>query len=338
MPNHARSRSTRKKKARRAFRLFLVLFPCVLVLCILGGLIYGLWLNSQLKRGTLPQDNAALGIDSMFNDEKYDAVTNIALFGIDTRQGESSRSDAIIVLTVDRTRNKMKATSLLRDSLVSINGRPNREKLGHAYAYGGPQLAVQTINQNFGLNIRDYVTVDFDSMAKIVDAVGGVTIDVQQNEIKSANESIREYCKYYNVSPVTLITKAGEQQLNGMQACGYARVRYAGNGDDRQRTDRQRKVIEQVFNKALETNPIQYPAMANQIVPLMETSLSTSKILGLGTSVLKSGSASFDQMRFPENVDLHPENVNGASVLAFDAAVTKQKLHDFLFEDIKPGT
>lgn len=337
MPNQAsRHSKRRRKKLRRAFRIFLVILPCVLVLCILGVLGYGIWLNSQLKRGEMPDDNSALGIDSKFNDEKYDPITNIALFGIDTREGESSRSDAILVLTVDRTRNKMKATSLLRDSLVTIPGRTSQEKLAHAYAYGGPQLAVQTINQNFGLNIRDYVTVDFDSMAKIVDAVGGVTIDVKQNEISSANESIREYCKYYKVSPITLITKPGLQTLNGMQACGYSRVRYAGNGDDRQRTDRQRKVIEQVFEKVLTISPLQYPSLANQIVPLVETSLSTSEILGLGTSVMKSGSASFDQMRFPENEDLIPKRVNGADVMDFDEAVTKQKLHDFLFDDIKP--
>lgn len=337
MPNQAsRHSKRRRKKVRRAFRIFLVILPCVLVVCILGVLGYGIWLNSQLKRGELPQDNSALGIDSKFDDEKYDPITNIALFGIDTREGESSRSDAILVLTVDRTRNKMKATSLLRDSLVTIPGRESQEKLAHAYAYGGPQLAVQTINQNFGLNIRDYVTVDFDSMAKIVDAVGGVTIDVKQNEITSANESIREYCQYYDVSPVTLITKAGEQTLNGMQACGYSRVRYAGNGDDRQRTDRQRKVIEQLFEKVLTISPLQYPSLANQIVPLVETSLTATEILGLGTSVMKSGSASFDQMRFPENADLTPTRFNGADVIAFDEAVTKQKLHDFLFEDIKP--
>ena len=240
-----------------------------------------------------------------------------------------------MILTVDRKNNKMKATSLLRDSYVTIQGRKSKEKLAHAYAYGGPELAIQTINQNFGLNVRDYVTVDFDSMAKVVDAMGGVTIDVQANEIKSTNESIKEYCKYYKETP-TYVKKAGVQTLNGMQACGYSRVRYAGNGDDRQRTDRQRRVIEQVFNKALAMNPLEYPSMAAKVVPLMETSLSTSKILGLGTAVLKSGSAKFDQMRFPMNMDLMPETINGVSVITFDETATKQKLHDFLFEDITP--
>ena len=331
-PSH---RKKKKKRLPKAIRILLVMLPCLLILCVCGLVVYAFWLNGQLKRNAIPQDNSALGIDSQFNDEKYDDITNIALFGVDTRQGESCRSDAIMILTVDRKNNKMKATSLLRDSYVTIQGRKSKEKLAHAYAYGGPELAIQTINQNFGLNVRDYVTVDFDSMAKVVDAMGGVTIDVQANEIKSTNESIKEYCKYYKETP-TYVKKAGVQTLNGMQACGYSRVRYAGNGDDRQRTDRQRRVIEQFFNKALAMNPLEYPSMAAKVVPLMETSLSTSKILGLGTAVLKSGSAKFDQMRFPMNVDLMPETINGVSVITFDETATKQKLHDFLFDDITP--
>lgn len=233
-PSH---RKKKKKRLPKAIRILLVMLPCLLILCVCGLVVYAFWLNGQLKRNAIPQDNSALGIDSQFNDEKYDDITNIALFGVDTRQGESCRSDAIMILTVDRKNNKMKATSLLRDSYVTIQGRKSKEKLAHAYAYGGPELAIQTINQNFGLNVRDYVTVDFDSMAKVVDAMGGVTIDVQANEIKSTNESIKEYCKYYKETP-TYVKKAGVQTLNGMQACGYSRVRYAGNGDDRQRTDR----------------------------------------------------------------------------------------------------
>lgn len=326
----------RKRKVRKAMRIGLVVTVFALVLVVAGTLGYAVWLNSQIQRNTITKDDSALGIDDKFQDKKYDDITNIALFGVDRRGNTVGRSDAIMVLTIDRKRNKMKATSLLRDSYVMISGRSSSEKLAHAYAYGGPELAIQTINQNFGLNIRDYITVDFDSMAKIVDAVGGVTIDVKANEIASANESIREYCAVYEIASPTYIRQAGVQTLNGMQACGYSRVRYAGNGDDRQRTDRQRRVIEQVFEQVKSISPLQYPALASKLVPLIETSLSTTDILGLGTSVMKSGTASFDQMRFPMNVDLIPKRIDGADVLTFDLTVTQQKIHDFLFDDIKP--
>ncbi len=325
----------KKKRLPKPVRILIVALPCVLAACAVFVGCWALWLNSRVNRTEIPRDDSALGIDSQFNDAKYDDITNIALFGVDRRNGDACRSDVVMVLTVDRKRNTMKATSLLRDSYVTIEGRPTKEKLAHAYSYGGPELAIKTVNQNFGLNIRDYVTVDFDSMAKVVDAIGGVTIDVKQNELKSTNESIKEYCQYYNQTP-TYVKTAGEQLLNGMQACGYSRVRYAGNGDDRQRTDRQRRVVEQVFNKVLAMNPVSYPSLAAKVAPLIETSMSASDMLGLGTAVMKSGNATFDQMRFPMNADLWEERPGGLSVIAFDQETTKQKLHDFLFDDIKP--
>lgn len=97
-----------------------------------------------------------------------------------------------------------------------------RQKLTHAYAYGGPELAIKTINSNFNMNIRDFVTVDFDSMAKIVDAVGGVDIEVTQGELESLNKCIDEYADAYDIEERTYVTSAGMQHLNGMQACGYA--------------------------------------------------------------------------------------------------------------------
>lgn len=101
-PSH---RKKKKKRLPKAIRILLVMLPCLLILCVCGLAVYAFWLNGQLKRNAIPQDNSALGIDSQFNDEKYDDITNIALFGVDTRQGESCRSDAIMILTVDRKNN-----------------------------------------------------------------------------------------------------------------------------------------------------------------------------------------------------------------------------------------
>lgn len=324
-----------KKRKKRLIKRLVIVAICVLIavpILLVTGII--VWLTSSLKTTDIPKDNSNLGINDQFSNEKYADITNIALFGVDRRGTGSSRSDAIMVITVDKRHHKLKAASLLRDSYVTIEGRANKDKLTHAYAYGGPTLAIKTINQNFGLNIRDYVTVDFDSMAKVVDAVGGVTIDVQQNELKSANNSIKEYCNVYKIKNPTYIRKAGPQVLNGMQACGYSRVRYAGNGDDRQRTDRQRKVVEQVFHKVRTMSLTEYPALAAKIVPLVETSMSLNDIVGLGTTFMKSGDAAFEQKRYPENADLRGQTINGVSYIVYDEAATKQKIHDFIFEGI----
>lgn len=335
----AAAKAAAKKRKKRRVKRLVIAAICVLIavpILLVTGII--VWLTSSLKTTDIPKDNSNLGINDRFDDKKYADITNIALFGVDRRGTGSSRSDAIMIITVDKRHHKLKAASLLRDSYVTIEGRSKKDKLTHAYAYGGATLAIKTINQNFGLNIRDYVTVDFDSMAKVVDAVGGVTIDVKQNELASANNSIKEYCKVYKIKNPTYIQKAGTQVLNGMQACGYSRVRYAGNGDDRQRTDRQRKVVEQVFNKVRDMNLTAYPGLAAQIVPLVETSMSLNDIVGLGTTLMKSGDAGFDQKRFPENADLRGETIGGVSYIVFDEAKTQQKIHDFIFEGVESDT
>ena len=322
-------RQLRKRKRRKRI---IVLIIELIVLAVLGVVAYGMFKLDKLDFNILDQSRLDVYKDT-------GPYTNIALFGVDRRDGSNGRSDAIMVLTVDRKNNKMKATSFLRDSFVTIEGRAHKEKLGHAYNYGGPELAIKTLNDNFGLNVTDYVTIDFDSMAKVVDAVGGVTIDVQQGELESLNKCIDEYADIYGIKNRTYVKNAGEQLLNGMQACGYSRVRYDHNaGDDRRRTERQRTVIEKVFNKALNMSVAEYPALAAKVVPLVETSMDMGKILGLGTKIMASGAAEFEQARFPMDVDIKFDNKYGMSVATFDEAVTKQKIKNFIFEDMDPYT
>lgn len=333
-------RGKRKASEKTVVKRVIIGVIAFMVLLAAGLFTFVALTLGKMKVTSITTDPSSLKIDqSTFGDGQYDDITNIALFGVDRRDGSNGRSDAIMVLTVDRKNNKMKATSFLRDSFVTIEGRAHKEKLGHAYNYGGPELAIKTLNDNFGLNVTDYVTIDFDSMAKVVDAVGGVTIDVQQGELESLNKCIDEYADIYGIKNRTYVKNAGEQLLNGMQACGYSRVRYDHNaGDDRRRTERQRTVIEKVFNKALNMSVAEYPALAAKVVPLVETSMDMGKILGLGTKIMASGAAEFEQARFPMDVDIKFDNKYGMSVATFDEAVTKQKIKNFIFEDMDPYT
>ena len=144
-------------------------------------------------------DKEELGItkEAQAQTEQAAGITNIALFGVDARSYDgtfSGRSDAIMVLTIDNEHGKIKLTSILRDVRVYIGEEcaydSGYDKLNHAYAYGGPELAIKTINQNFGLNIEDYVTVNFAAMAEIVDAFGGVDIEVTDGEISELNANL----------------------------------------------------------------------------------------------------------------------------------------------------
>lgn len=268
--------------------------------------------------------------------EKINNVINIALFGIDSRNtSKQGRSDSMIIATIDFEHKKVKLSSLMRDMYVSIDGH-GKTKLNHSYAYGGPQLTIKTINQNFGTDIRDYVTVDFFTLEKIIDIVGGVEIDVKQNEISMLNGLMNEVAGIQKVSPKH-ITKSGLQVLNGKQAVAYSRIRYVGNGDF-ERTERQKRVLTAMIEK-FETqikDITTLPKMINEILPLIETSLDFQTILNLGINYLKNPDIEIEQSRFPVDGYWHNDMSTGTYYLKFEEEITKQQIIDYIFKDIKP--
>src|SRR5699024_7564303 len=162
-------KKNRKKKKRN--RKVILLF---IIVAILGGSFggFGYSILDKIESRKISQSDEELGISG---DNKNDTVVNIALFGVDSRdtEGMSGRSDTVVIASIDKKHDKIKLTSLMRDTYLDI---PNKgmDKLTHAYAYGGPELAIKTINQNFDMNIRDYATVDFFGLEAIIDALGGV--------------------------------------------------------------------------------------------------------------------------------------------------------------------
>ncbi len=256
--------------------------------------------------------------------KERDDIVNIILFGLDrVEPKENSRSDSMIILTVDFKNKKVKLSSLMRDMYVHIEGYGNT-KLGHAYSYGGAALAMKTINQNFGTNIRDYVSVDFLGLEKIIDLLGGVNINIKQEEIIEINTASRHD-----------ITESGKQSLSGSQAVAYSRIRYAGNGDF-DRTERQRRVLYEIFNKARETQITSITNLASQILPLVETSMDRQFILDMASDYFKSGQLTFDQERFPIDGYYWNDMIDGIYYLKFDTEVTKQQIKDYLYNDVKP--
>ena len=205
----------KKKKGKKVFLIIIIILLLLLASIAIGLTAFTNWMSGKINHKDIDQTSAALGIGASYQDNSYDYVENIALFGVDARGDEKGRSDAVMILSVDHKRNKVKIISLMRDSYVKVEGHDNT-KLCHAYYYGGAPLAIKTINQNYNLNIKDYVTVNFDSLAQVIDAVGGVTINISEDERQDANNSIREYAEVYNKTP-TYIEKSGEQVLDGMQ-------------------------------------------------------------------------------------------------------------------------
>lgn len=306
-----------KKRSKVVLWILGVVISILLV--TIGGIYsYGNHLFNKIEK--IEIDKSDVGIKDEVEEKLSaysDSVINIALFGIDAEDGGVGRSDSIIIATIDTTHKKLKLISIMRDSYVTIEGHGD-DKINHAYAFGGPQLAIKTLNENFDLNIDDFVAVNFTTLPKIIDMLGGVTIDITSEE----------------VSHIPGIDTAGTYTLTGEQALAYSRIRYASGGDY-VRTDRQRTVLSKVFEKVLSINFTQYPSLLSEILPMVQTNLDYSEILNLGNEVLKMGVTTLEQERFPRDGYCEGKMIDKIYYLTFDKENTVQQLHDYIFEDVK---
>lgn len=189
---------------------------------------------------------------------------NIVIFGVDDRTDSfSGRSDSIILVSINKKTSEVKLCSVYRDTYLKITDR-SLDKVTHAYAYGGPELAISTLNQNLDLNITEFATVNFDSTKEIIDAVGGITLQIDSDEIKHING----------------INSSGYHHLNGAQALQYSRIRYEEGGDYK-RTERMRTVLTAVFDKVKTLSLIELNDLANKLLPLVKTNISTFDVISL---------------------------------------------------------
>ena len=330
-----------KKWQKTLFCVFTSLVAIVLIVAIVFLSVFDYNYNEITVK---PQE---LGFENVI-DKK---VVNIALFGIDTRSTKSFKgnSDSMMVLSINTETKKVKIVSIMRDSLVPIqNGnRTSYRKLNSAYASGGPELAIKTINQNFGLDISEYATVNFFGMAEIIDAVGGIDIELTRQEVSAQhidgfNGLVKRHCETVGVNPEDYyIKEPGKHHVNGIQAVAYSRIRkYVniwGTNNDFGRTDRQRYVMEQLFNKALTLEKSKYVSLVKALIPYTETSLSYSEIMGLAFDILLK-SPTFEQTRMPlSEYQMRSPNVPSlGSVVYYDLDFAKNLLHAFFYEDISP--
>lgn len=235
-----------------------------------------------------------------------------------------------MIATIDPVHNKLKITSLMRDSYVNIDGY-GMDKLNHAYAFGGPQLAIKTINENFGFNVEDFATVNFSSLPIIIDLIGGVNVEITADEIDLLNSSITSH----NISNGTNsphIYSTGYQYLDGTQALAYSRIRYTDGGDYK-RTERQRIVLEALFDKLINTSPSSYNSILNSVLPYVQTNLSPTNILSLGTKVLGMGNTTLQQERFPKDEYSEGTTIDSIYYLDYDKDATIQQVRDYIFDD-----
>ena len=323
------------KKIKPWMKIVLSVF---IIIALVGGAAfsYTFYQLSKINTTKISRTNVDLGIkpDASLNNKDDNEIINIAFFGLDRREvSDASRSDAILILSIDGKHKKIKISSVMRDTYVEIKDH-GKTKINHAYAYGGPQLAIRTLNENFNLSIRDYVTVDFFILEKLVDAIGGVNLEVKQDQIAQLNGLIAEIAKIEKKT-TTPITKSGPQTLNGLQTVSYSRIRHEA-GDDYARTERQRLVLSVILTKIQSLGVTQFPSVVTKILPFTETSMDSMKIMDLGKKVITSKTTTLEQERFPLDGYSEGKTMAGVWYLVTDMKATVDQLHKFIFEDIKP--
>lgn len=332
---YSSQKKANKANRRKSKKLITVLLSVVLAICIIigGGLI---WAINYFDYKQVDVDADNLGVVS---DNSKEYITNIALFGIDTRNANSMKglSDSIMVLSVNQKSKQIKIISIMRDSVVRVDDRV--AKINSAYSKGGAELAIRTLNQNFGLDITDYATVNFGGMAELIDLVGGVECEVTQDEINTpyygANAIIKEVAGIYGVTP-QYIKSAGTQTLNGIQAVSWSRIRMvstaSGERDDYGRTARQRHVLNQLFQKATSMSITKYPSLIKSFLPYVETSMTYNEIFSLATTVLKGGTLASTRIPYDNCNIPGGGGVSGGVYYSLDFA--SKLIKSYVYDDI----
>lgn len=269
----------KKSKSKLKTVIKVIVIILIILLVVAGGVIAGgyWYINGKLDMmQAINLDKSKLGI-SAETEERLSGYRNIAIFGIDSREdeyGEGYRSDCMIIASFNYETKEIKLVSIYRDTLFEFDSdyglSEGLDKATHAYACGEETLAINMLNTNLDLNISEFVTVNFQSVADTIDALGGITINIEKNEIQYMNEYIDATSKLVNKKSKH-ITKAGEQKLDGVQAVAYSRIRYTAGGEHK-RTERMRVVLEAMLNQLKNKSIGELNTLVDQLLPSIRIS------------------------------------------------------------------
>ena len=263
------------KKKRIAFVTAVVLVVLLLAVGIIGYCLFNSIFADIHKATPEDYDLSLTAVDGYYN---------ILLLGVDSRDMdnlEGTRSDAIMIVSINEETNDVKILSVYRDTFMKMGDTSTYDKITHACAYGGPEMTMRTLNQAMDLNISNYVVVNFKAVADLVDAVGGIEVNVEDYEIQQLNKYTIETANNIGREEYSLVESAGVQTLEGVQAVSYGRIR-KGVGDDFKRTERMRTVISLVMDKMKEMSFKDIKKIIKMMTPQVQTNLSKTNILALG--------------------------------------------------------
>ena len=276
----------------------------------------------------------ALSMGAAFAEEQESGWKNILLLGGDARNMEKyDRTDMMMILSINRDEAQVKMTSVMRDTWVPIPGMGRSDKINAANVYGGPELAVETVNQSFGTDIEDYVIINMEDWLQIVDLLGGVDIEITEKERNQINDYISSYMSEVagasSYEGEKWLGETGLVHLNGLMAMSYCRIRLIDS--DYVRVMRQQKVMLAMAEKAQNMEIDELTQVAGEIYDIVKTTLSEDEIKSLATAFMVMEVSEVGQNRVPVDGTFQSGTFSGTWMIKPDLEKNKALLHEYIY-------
>lgn len=312
--------------------IFIIIATILIAISLLFFAIFNYFFGNFKTNYNFEKNCETLGVKSMEKINKR--IFNIALFGVDKRSKEKNgRSDATMILTLDEEHGKIKLINLMRDSLVKIPKHGN-EKLCHAFSYGNAQLAIKTINQNFDLDIFDYITVNFAQMADVINVIGGLEVKINKREADEINGLLNSTPGFKNKKRVSFPYKNQQKiYLTGEQVLQFCRIR--GIDSDIKRVERQQYILNLVLEKIKNLNKTKFPELIRTILGKIDTSLKVNEILNFIPFLFKSNITNIQKCKVPnpDDKEVKPDRVENLWCWRFNVDKYTKIIHKFIYEE-----
>ena len=325
------------KKKRRKRRIIIYVVEIVILLILLAVLFVWTKLNKIHKADDLSKEELKINELDSETTELLSGYTNIALFGLDNRSNgdfDTGRSDCIMIASINNDKKEVRVVSVYRDTYLNMSD-DTYSKANAAYAAGGPKQAVAMLNMNLDLNIKDYVAVDFNAVADCIDALGGITLEITDEEAAIMNGQTGHQDYIAEIEQVTgkksrHLKSGGTYNLDGVQATAYARIRYTA-GDDYRRALRQRTVLTKMVEKAKKANLTTLNKIVDSVFDEISTTYSNKEIITMA-AYLQSYEL-VDTAGFPYYKNSGSVGKQGDCVIPCDLETNVTALHEYLFKD-----
>ncbi len=325
-------------------KMVLLIVEILIVLVLLAVLAFFWWFekpDEETEEGekggpliNISIDETDLEINEAAKEnEALKKYRNVVLFGVDSRKGALTKgtlSDSIIIASINLETGDVKLVSVYRDTYLNLSN-DKYGKCNSAYSYGGAEQAMKMLNMNLDLDIKDFVTVGFDGLSQTIDCLGGIYLDVDEEELLHINSYQETMAKDMGVS-YTPVKETGYQLLNGLQATAYCRIRYK-KGNDFARAASQREVIQAIIDKAKATDLVTLTKVANDVSDNVYTSFSMDEIVALAADIGKYNIV--DEGGFPEASMRGSDTLGSKGSCVFPINLTENVvwLHEFLFDE-----